>query len=307
MSRLVAAPLLALATASALAALPAPAHAQAQQRAYAPEDLWTLSPAEQSRVIGLEYREQSRGRQIPDDQLRFYLDQVRLSRWTFSQVKNDIAKSLGGAGAPPPPPGPGPGMQTARCESTDGRAKTCSMPWQGPSRLTRQLSSAACVEGRSWFNGNGRVTVSNGCRGEFQPGTGPVGTQWTTLRCESIGGRFTSCGHDVVGRAQLVRQLSNGRCIENRNFGVRNRQLWVSDGCRGEFRVQVGAAPGSDYSVTCTSRGGYATCAWDARRGRPTLIQQLAGMPCREGFSWGYEARSGLWVNHGCSARFGVR
>ena len=93
------APLLALATASALAAPPAPAHAQAQQRAYAPEDLWTLSPAEQSRVIGLEYREQSRGRQIPDDQLRFYLGQVRLSRWTFSQVKNDIAKSLGVGGA----------------------------------------------------------------------------------------------------------------------------------------------------------------------------------------------------------------
>ena len=39
---------------------------------------------DQRRVIGLEYSEQSDGRTIPDDQMRFYLDQVRFSRWTFS-------------------------------------------------------------------------------------------------------------------------------------------------------------------------------------------------------------------------------
>ena len=77
------------------ATLPQPVHAQASPRAYAPEDLWTLGSNDQSRVISQEYREQSNGRQIPNDQLRFYLDQVRLSRWTFSRVKQDIAKSLG--------------------------------------------------------------------------------------------------------------------------------------------------------------------------------------------------------------------
>lgn len=308
MSRLFAAPLLALALAIPLAALPASVHAQIQPRAYAPDDLWTLTPAEQRRVIELEYREQSRGRQIPDDQLRFYLDQVRLSRWTFSQIKSDIAKSLHGPGPGQPPPGPGPGMQTARCESTDGRSRTCGMPWRGPSRLTRQLSNAACIEGRSWFNGNGRVIVTSGCRAEFQArSTGPVGAQWTTLRCESVGGRYASCGHGIVGRAQLLRQLSNGRCVENVNFGVRNRQLWVSNGCRGDFRVQVVGGFGDDYSVTCSSRGGYTTCAWDARRGRPQLLQQLSAVGCREGIGWGYEASRGLWVNHGCSARFGPR
>ena len=72
------------------------ATAQVAPRAYAPENLRTLSVQDQTRVISLEYSEQSRGRRIPDDQLRFYLDQVNRSNWTFSRIKQDIAQSLGG-------------------------------------------------------------------------------------------------------------------------------------------------------------------------------------------------------------------
>ena len=133
--------LLALAFAVASPALVQPAHAQVGARAYAPEDLWTLSTADQTRVISQEYREQSNGRTIPNDQLRFYLDQVRLSRWTFSKVKQDIAKSLGGNTGPNPPPG----AQTIRCESNDGRQRSCDTPWRGQSSLSRQLSSARCT------------------------------------------------------------------------------------------------------------------------------------------------------------------
>ena len=57
----------------ALGAVP-PASAQ-QARAYAPENLRTLSVSDRTRVIRQEYAEQARGRQLPDDQLRFYLDQ----------------------------------------------------------------------------------------------------------------------------------------------------------------------------------------------------------------------------------------
>ena len=83
-----------IAIALCLASLAAPL--VAQERAYAPEDLRTLSYNDQVRVISLEYSEQSNGRRIPDDQLRFYIDQVNRSNWGFSQVKADIAKSLGG-------------------------------------------------------------------------------------------------------------------------------------------------------------------------------------------------------------------
>lgn len=93
-----------------VAALPATAaHAQIGARAYAPERLWELSPSEQRRVIALEYSDQSGGRRIPEDQMRFYLDQVRLSRWTFSRVKADIAESLGYQGGSGYPPGQGNG------------------------------------------------------------------------------------------------------------------------------------------------------------------------------------------------------
>ena len=308
--RLLLASLLSLGLATSLSALPTPAHAQSQ-RAYAPEDLWTLSTSEQTRVISLEYREQSNGRQIPNDQLRFYLDQVRLSRWTFSKVKADIAKSLGNTGGGwRPPPGPGPGGQSIRCESTDGRSRTCNTPWNGQSRLLRQLSNTSCVEGRTWYDSNGRVTVTNGCRAEFGP-RHMGGGNTTTLQCESRDDRYRTCGSNISGRATLVRQLSDTRCTENVNFGVRNRQLWVDRGCRGVFQVRMGnwgGNSGSDYSVTCSSTNNrYTTCAWDARRGDPRLISQLSNDSCREGYSWGYNQRTGLWVDKGCRARFGVR
>ena len=304
-------PLLLSALAFAFAApllLAQPAQAQVGTRAYAPEDLRTLSVADQTRVISQEYREQSNGRTIPNDQLRFYLDQVRLSRWTFSQVKNDIAKSLGGNTGPNPPPG----AQTIRCESNDGRQRICDTPWRGQSTLSRQLSSARCTQGQTWFSANGRVTVTQGCRAEFTAAVGGPGSQVVSLQCESNDGRLRTCGNEVIGRAQLQRQLSKQRCIENGNFGVRNRQLWVNGGCRGVFLVRTSTNNGNpqpgDYSVTCSSdKGRYTTCAWDARRGAPMLIQQFSKDACRAGHSWGYTARTGLWVNHGCRARFGAR
>ena len=304
--------LLALAFAAAAPVVLQPAQAQGNQRAYAPEDLWTLSTTEQTRVISLEYREQSSGRNIPNDQLRFYLDQVRLSRWTFSKVKQDIAKSLGNNGGwnPGPGPGPDPGAQTIRCESNDGRIRTCQAPWQGQSRLVRQLSSARCTLGQTWFTSRGQVTVTQGCRAEFGPGVGIPGGQHVTVQCESNDGRLRTCGSNLVGRATLQRQLSNQRCIENSNFGLRNGSVWVNNGCRGVFLArsnQGGGLPGN-YSVTCSSdRDRYTTCAWDARYGAPRLIQQLSKDACREGYSWGYAARTGLWVNYGCRARFGTR
>jgi hypothetical protein len=50
-----------------------PAQAQVNARAYAPENLRTLSVQDQQRVIAQEYAEQSGGRRIPDDQMQFYL------------------------------------------------------------------------------------------------------------------------------------------------------------------------------------------------------------------------------------------
>ena len=303
-----------------LAVTTVPATAQ-QSRTYAPDNLNTLNAADRARVIRQEYSEQARGRQIPDDQLRFYLDQVRLSNWRFSQVKADIAASLGTSGGGWRPPHNGPGMgETIRCESNDGRSRSCDTPWRGQSRLVKQLSSARCVEGSSWFSNPGRVTVSNGCRAEFERGFGGGhgngngngqgnGAGNTSLQCESTDGRLRTCGSNLYGVVSLERQLSSKTCVHGQNFGLRNGSVWVNDGCRGVFLVRRGLAPAEPaYSVTCSSdKGRYTTCAWDARRGMPRLLQTLSNTACTEGRTWGYSPRSGLWVNGGCRGRFGNR
>ena len=86
--------LLVLGLAGVTATLPTPAAAQST-RAYAPENLRPLSVSDRVRVLELEYAEQSGGRQLPDDQLEFYLDQID-SGWGFSRIQQDIATSLRG-------------------------------------------------------------------------------------------------------------------------------------------------------------------------------------------------------------------
>jgi hypothetical protein len=227
MHRLIAAVLLGLGLALAV-----PASAQVGTRAYAPEDLRSLSYNDQVRVISLEYSEQSRGRRIPDDQLRFYIDQVNRSNWTFSRIKQDIATSLAGGN-------PSPGGQTVRCESQRGIPSTCPVPWNGNSRLVRQLSGTGCVEGQTWRSQPGAVQVYGGCRGEFARARGdgrpPVGSYQVT--CSSKDNRYTTCAWDRShGRPRLLQQLSGSPCIENRTWGYSQQQgLWVTSGCRARF------------------------------------------------------------------------
>ena len=276
-------------------------------RAYAPENLRTLPYNDQVRVISLEYEEQSGGRRIPDDQLRFYLDQVNRSNWGFSRIKSDIAESLRGSVPPPTMPG----AQTMRCESEDGRSRTCRTPWQGHSRLVRQLSRGDCVEGRTWQSQWGQVYVSNGCRGEFAQSHDAPGIGGNRVVCESTGSRYRSCPTPWHGPSRLERRLSSAACIQGRSWGSHRGEVWVNDGCRGVFAPGQGQGwgpGGGRYSVTCVASGpGHTTCAWDRSRGRPYVMELLSATRCVERINWGYDDRVGLWVSGGCRARFGAR
>lgn len=291
--------------ASCLFALAGPAAAQVTQKAYAPERLHGLSREDQARVIRLEYREQSGGRRIPDDQLRFYLDQVNRSDWGFSQVKDDIARSLGHGRDRP-----GPGWSHAiRCESADNRSRSCPTPWPGRSRVSRQLSDTRCEEGRNWSSQRGQVNVWAGCRAEFvaERGAGPGAGN---LVCESIDNRSRRCATPWRGPSYLLRQLSDTDCIEGRNWRSRDGEVTVWSGCRAEFgplaAVPGGGWNGGGYSVTCASEDGrYRTCHWAPGQGRPRLLQQLSRQACIEGRTWGRADRNTIWVDGGCRARFG--
>lgn len=205
-----------------------------------------------------------------------------------------------------------------RCESNSGRQQTCRTGWRRDAVLVRQLSDTRCIEGRNWGSGNGTIWVNGGCRGEFAEGRnggnwggGPGGNNGT-LRCESNSNRPQTCNTGWRRGAVLVRQLSDTRCVEGRNWRSGNGTIWVSGGCRGEFAEARngsgwGGGGNSNYIVDCASDGNrMRSCAWDRRQGRPVIVQQLSSTQCVEGRNWGYSGNS-LWVNSGCRARFGTR
>lgn len=294
-----------------LFAVPQPAQAQIQQKAYAPENLRSLSRQDQERVISIEYSEQSRGRRIPDDQLRFYLDQVNRSNWGFSRIKQDIATSLGGGGGWNPGPGPGP-IGSVLCESSNNRYRECPTNFRGRAVLTQNISSTRCVEGQNWGSRDGLVWVDRGCKGRFSQDS-HGGGGGNTIRCESGDNRQRTCNTPWSSSSRLVRQLSSAACVEGRTWGSQRGSVWVTSGCRAEFSPGQGNGGGGwnpgggDYSVTCSSANGrHTTCAWNNRYGRPVLIQQLSSDACREGSTWGYQGNQ-IWVDRGCRARFGAR
>ena len=138
-----------------------------------------------------------------------------------------------------------------RCESNDGRTRRCNVAGGGNIRaqLVRQLSRAACVEGRTWGSDRGGIWVADGCRGDFQIGNvgsnrggygyGNYGDQYgfgRLFRCESNDGRLRECTANTRAGVQLVKQLSRAACIEGRSWGYGRNGIWVTDGCRAEFR-----------------------------------------------------------------------
>ena len=140
--------------------------------------------------------------------------------------------------------------QTFRCESDDGRTRQCNGNGRGRAQLVKQLSRASCIEGRTWGSNNNGVWVSQGCRGEFTMGGagggyggnygsgygGPGYGMGRLFRCESDDGRTRECAANTRAGVQLVRQLSRAACIQGRTWGYARNGIWVSDGCRAEFR-----------------------------------------------------------------------
>ena len=128
-----------------------------------------------------------------------------------------------------------------RCESNDGRYNRCAVPGRGRPELVRQISNSPCIQGRTWGADRDSVWVNNGCRGEFANrynggGWSNSGYGSRVFRCESIDNRTQECQANVRSGVQLVRQLSNAPCIQGRSWGYGRIGVWVSQGCRAEFR-----------------------------------------------------------------------
>jgi hypothetical protein len=134
-----------------------------------------------------------------------------------------------------------------RCESRDSRQTYCRVDTRGGVRIARQVSNTDCERGRNWDYDRGGIWVSGGCRADFsvgeyvvdRPGYG-MPDYGRIVRCDSNGGRTVRCDADTRGGVRLVRQLSDTRCIEGRNWGYGSDAIWVSGGCRAEFRTGGG-------------------------------------------------------------------
>jgi hypothetical protein len=205
-----------------------------------------------------------------------------------------------------------------RCESKQGGYRECYSGFRFPPVLVRQLSDSSCREGSSWGHRPGMIWVSRGCRGVFaeQADYGWDQGGRAEVRCESRKNRQAECQKPFRGPVTLVRQLSDTRCVEGRNWGQNRNVIWVNNGCRAIFGEGYrpsgphwGGGQGGGYEQFCESRGDrYQRCNWDRSAGIPFLVDQLSSSPCVRGRSWGHDQRGGfIWVDHGCRGRFAGR
>lgn len=150
------------------------------------------------------------------------------------------------------------------------------------------------------------------------------------VRCESRDNRTRHCRVDTRGGVVLVNQLSRSGCWEGSTWGWDRGGIWVSGGCRAEFRVlgwdrtrwdDRGGWRDDDWRyrndwrgrnewgharrIVCESdRGRYRECRIPVARG-VDIVRQLSRGHCEIGYSWGWN-RGVVWVDRGCRAEFVV-
>ena len=120
--------------------------------------------------------------------------------------------------------------------------------------------------------------------------------------------------------------MSQNACIRGRTWGVSGDRIWVTRGCRAQFRIgeyyggndrhrddrdDNGYGYGSGYgyrnaarTLVCESRDGrYNFCRGYGNVGQVQIRRQLSNARCQLNSSWGYR-NDGVWVDRGCRAEF---
>ena len=202
---------------------------------------------------------------------------------------------------------------TITCASAGNGYQRCPAETRRGVRLVRQLSTARCVEGRSWGTANGYVWVDEGCRAEFQvgpaggwsrPGTG-ADDRNAQVTCQSTNRQRVECPAPGASRGvRLVRQTSDVACLEGRTWGTDDDAIWVTGGCRAVFEVGDRVANAGERVVCSSASNARTRCRAEIRRG-VRLVRQLSEARCVEGQTWGTE-NGYIWVDRGCRAEFSV-
>jgi len=201
------------------------------------------------------------------------------------------------------------GDRILRCESKDGENNICPADIRGGVRLLRTLSRTDCDENKTWGVSSSGVWVKDGCRADFVLGYGGSvgsGSGSRVMRCESKGNRWTHCPSETRAGVELVRQLSKNPCMRGQNWGADARGVWVSGGCRAEFRMMVDVANETPRQIVrCDSvEKRPRHCPIDTKGG-VRVFKQLSRAACVEGRTWGVDD-NGIWVEGGCRAEFEI-
>lgn len=147
---------------------------------------------------------------------------------------------------------PGPGTRHITCGTGTAAQVQCNTRGEAATvRLVRNLSAARCIEKSNWGYTGTFIWANKGCRGEFevtyrgatpQPPTPPTPAT-RTITCGNSAGAAMSCNPmGTVSSIRLLRDLS-GRCRQNSTWGFTQSDLWVRQGCHGQFEVSYLPVP----------------------------------------------------------------
>jgi len=215
--------------------------------------------------------------------------------------------------------------QQLTCESRNYQQEFCptgvniARAW-----LLVQRSQSPCIQGQTWGYQSNGIWVNQGCEADFgfqgmgspPAGGGPGQPGATRISCDSHNYRQQYCaaGQSITS-AWLIEQRSSAPCIQGQTWGYQNSDIWVTNGCAGDFGVQgYGGRPPSAPqilpiagNIVCESRNYQQQfCSTGRPIGRAWLVTQRSRSACVQGQSWGYDA-NGIWVTEGCEGEFGFQ
>ena len=130
----------------------------------------------------------------------------------------------------------------------------------------------------------------------------------STLTCESIDHRFRRCYSDEpITRARLEEQLSHSDCNQGDTWGYDRDSVWVTDGCRGRFRLDHGSS-NQDVTreISCESNGNDRRCYVDGTILHIDLVDEYSSNDCHFGRTWAWD-HDYLLVTHDCAGLFRIR
>jgi hypothetical protein len=137
---------------------------------------------------------------------------------------------------------------TFTCESYGGRQQVCQVDTRGGVQMVRQLSSAPCLQGRTFGYARNAVWVSGGCRAQFQT--------YTNNGARRYGRRANRYNGTYNGNGGYYQTPGTGNSVPN---GARI--------CQRAVVSQYGLRS-SDMSVYLENDGSaYARYAWQLPNG----------------------------------------